>query len=199
MVVEPRIGPKLHFSNYIEAYLLSHAHVYNEGYQQILKVIGKVQQFSRDPFVPQLEHSITTLVQILRRLRECCQYLREPPKDEKTVQDIIWIMLRSQFDRVEKEETLPKFGIKNYRPDFGLPDLQALVEAKFIGDKTQVPDIQEEILSDVPGYLKDSSKYNALIILVYDDAHKLRDPRRFIEDIRSVDGIVDVLVIPGIS
>ena len=109
----------------------------------------------------------------------------------------MWIMLRSQFDRVEREETLPKFGVKNYRPDFGIPDLQVLIEAKFISEKTQVSKIQEEVLADIPGYLSGSSGYNSLITFVYDSAHKLRDTRSFIEDIRSVDGIIDVIIVPG--
>lgn len=197
--VETRHGPKIVFSSYVEAGLSTSTRLYNEGYQQILKVIGKVQQLAKDPALPKQEHSISTVVQVLRRFRECCQYIKDPPKDEKAVQDIMWIMLRSQFDRVEREETLPKFGSKNYRPDFGIPDLQLLVEAKFIGEKTQIPTIQEEILADIPGYLKTSQPYNAIVALVYDDAQKLRDPRKFIEDIRSVDGIVDVIIVPGIS
>jgi len=198
-VVPTRHGAKVVFSSYVEAGLSTSTRLYQEGYSQILKVIGKVQQLAEHPTLPKQEHSISTVVQVLRRFRECCQYIKDPPKDEKAVQDIMWIMLRSQFDRVEREETLPKFGSKNYRPDFGIPDLQLLVEAKFIGEKTHVPAIQEEILADIPGYLTNSQLYNALVVLVYDDAQKLRDPRKFVEDIRSVDGIVDVIIIPGIS
>ena len=191
-------GPIQTFANHIEAALLSSAcHDYSTGYNQILKAIGKVQQLANDPSIPKVEYSVTNLIQILQRFRECCQYIKEPPNDEKAVQDIMWIMLRSQFDRVEREETLPKFGVKNYRPDFGIPDLQVLIEAKFISEKTQVSKIQEEVLADIPGYLSGSSGYNSLITFVYDSAHKLRDTRSFIEDIRSVDGIIDVIIVPG--
>jgi hypothetical protein len=80
-----------------------------------------------------------------------------------------------------------------------VPELQTLIEVKFVGEKTEIPSLQEEILADVPGYLSDKSPYNSLIVLVYDRAQKLRDPKRFIEDLRKVDGIIDVLVIPGIG
>ena len=70
---------------------------------------------------------------------------------------------------------------------------------KFVGEKTEVARIQEEILGDVPGYLGGSSTYTGILVFVYDAAHKLRDPRKFIEDLRSVDGILEVLVIPGIG
>jgi hypothetical protein len=108
-------------------------------------------------------------------------------------------MLRSHFDRVDREDTLPRFGAKNYRPDFGIPELRQLIEVKFIGDKTSLPEIQESIIADIPGYFTGNSRFDAVIILVYDYAHKLRDPRKFIEDLRTVDEITDVLVIPGIG
>jgi hypothetical protein len=46
--------------------------------------------------------------------------------------------LRSQLDRVDREDVLPRLGAKTYRRDFGLPDLGVFVEAKFIGEKGDV-------------------------------------------------------------
>lgn len=201
-IVEVRIhgGHKVEFKNYIEAMLFS-GMIYHDyvGYSQLLQVIGRVQMRIKDPVIPIVEPSITSLVTTLRRFRECCQYINELPRSEIAVQDIIWIMLRSQFDRVDREDTLPKFGIKSYRPDFGIPDLGVLVEAKYIGDKTTVAAIQDEIFADIPPYLSSSPKYSGIVVLVYDQAQKLRDPIKFIEDIKSIDGILDVLVIPGIG
>ena len=198
--VEGGRGQKAVFSNYLEAAILSSWTFWlSEGYQQLLKVIGKVQQLARDPVPLQIEHSVTNLIQTLRRFRECCQYIKVPPSNEKDVQDIMWIMLRSQFDRVDREDTLPKFGTKNYKPDFGIPDLNVLIEAKFIGENTNVTRIQDEILADVPAYLNESSKYKSLVVLVYDAAQKLRDSRKFIEDLKSVEGMIEVIVIPGIG
>lgn len=200
-VQSPR-GQKKVYATEFEAAILSSSGFGNlqpEGYQELLTVIGKVQQLAIDPAPLQIEHSVTNLIQILRRFRECCQYIKEPPKNEKAVQDIIWIMLRSQFDRLDREDTLPKFGIKNYIPDFGIPDLQVLVEAKFIGEKTDAKAIQEEIMADIPVYLNASPKYKSIVVFVYDYAHKLRDSRKFEEDLKSIDGIVDVIVIPGIG
>ena len=135
----------------------------------------------------------------LRRFRECCQFIATPPTSERQVQDIIWIMLRAQFDRVDREDTLPKFGLKSYRPDFGVPDLRTLVEVKFIGPKTNPAEVQEEVLGDVPGYLTANPSYAGLVVFLYDAAHKLLDARKFVEDLRSVEGILDVIVVPGIG
>jgi hypothetical protein len=115
------------------------------------------------------------------------------------VQDIVWVMLRAQYDRVDKEATLPRFGAKSYKPDFGVPEVRVLVEVKFIGAKTDIAQIQEEILADAIGYVHQNPHYDAMLVLVYDHAQRLRDPRKFIEDLRSVDYIADVLVVPGFA
>ena len=130
---------------------------------------------------------------MIRKFRECSHY-SDPPSSEKEMQTILWIMLRSHYDRLERESTLPRFGTKAYVPDFGIPDLRTLVEAKYIGPKTSVSEVQEQVLADVPGYLNKSTGYEALVV-VYDAGRKLRDSRKFEEDLRKVDGIVDVIVV----
>lgn len=186
------------YPNYIEAGYLSNRTTHRlEGRNQLLKIIGKVRQLANDPTLPKIEFSITQTIQILRRFRECCQYNTNPPHDEKDTQDIIWIMLRSQYDRLSREDTLPRFGAKNYKPDFGIPDINTLIEVKFIGEKTKVPDIQEEILADIPGYLNEATEYDNLIVFVYDASHKLKDSGKFIDDIKGIEGISEVIVTPG--
>jgi len=70
---------------------------------------------------------------------------------------------------------------------------------KFIGEKSTVGSLQEEILADIPGYLNEATRFSGIIELVYDHAQKLRDPRKFVDDLKTVDGILDVIVVPGIS
>jgi hypothetical protein len=192
-------GAKANFKSYLEAAILCPwGRVYDLGYNELLKVIGKIRQYQRDPAPLAIQHSLTYLSQVLRRFRECCNYWKLPLDDEKAIQDIIWIMLRSHFERLDREETLPKLGIKNYRPDFGIPDLGAAVEVKYIGQGTSIPRIQEEILADIPGYINENTLYSAIVVFIYDSVHKLRDPQRFISDLRNIDGIFDVIVVPGI-
>jgi REase_DpnII-MboI len=188
------------YPNFIEEGYLSGRTIHqHEGYTQLLKIMGKVRQAAAAASAFPSAPSITNLVQALGRFRECCQYIQAPPQNEREVQDILWIMLRSQYDRVDREDTLPRFGAKSYKPDFGITDLQVLVEVKFVGDKSNIASIQEEILADVPGYLNEATNFRGIMELVYDRAHKLRDPRKFIEDLRTVSGILDVIVVPGIS
>lgn len=194
---DPTIYPNLFEAGYLSG-RTTHAH---QGYSQLQKVIGKVRAIADDPLyqTPKDEASLATLIRVLSRFRECCQYLVAPPKSERDVQDLVWIILRSHFDRLDREDTLPKFGVKNYRPDFGVPELRTLIEIKYVGEKTNLPSIQEELLADLPGYLADQSRYDGVVYFVYDAAQKLRDPRKFIDDMRSTAGVTDVIVIPGIG
>ena len=145
------------------------------------------------------EQSVADLIQVLRCFRECCQYLTDLPDEEKDVQDILWIILRSHYDGLVREETLPKFGMKSYRPDFGIPDLRVLIEVKFVGARREVPTIQESILADVHGYLQSTAAYDKMIVFVYDAAHGLRDSKKFVRDLESAGGIAEVIVIPGLG
>jgi hypothetical protein len=193
-------APPAVYPNFIEAGFLSGRSIHTtQGHTQLVKIIGRVQALAEDPTPLRDEPTLTSVVTILRRFRECCQYLAAPPSDEREVQDIVWIMLRAHFDRVDRENILPAFGAKGYRPDFGIPDLRTLVEVKFIGEKTDVGTIQEGLLADLPGYLADQVRYDSVVPFVYDGGHKLRDPTRFIDDLRKVVGVVDVIVIPGIG
>lgn len=109
---EPAVYP-----NFIEAGFLSGRTIHrHEGYTQLLKIIGKVRQASADPHSLPAPPTVTNLIQTLRRFRECCQYIQAPPQNEREVQDTIWIMLRSQYERVDREDMLPRFGAKAYRP-----------------------------------------------------------------------------------
>ena len=77
--------------------------------------------------------------------------------------------------------------------------MRLLVEARFIGEATRPATVQEQVFADIPGYLQDQSTYDSIIVFVYDAAHKLRDDRKFVEDLRSVSGIAEVIVVPGIG
>jgi hypothetical protein len=193
-------GANAFFPNLFAAgYLSGRTFHTGAGYNELLMLIGKVKAASERAPKVRDESSISALVRVLQRYRQCCQYLKQPPGNEKDVQDILWIMLRSHSDRVDREDVLPRFGTKTYRPDFGMPDLGVLIEAKFVGERTEVAKLQEEILADIPGYLQEGSKFTGIVVLVYDAAHKLRDERKFVEELRRVDGILDVMVVPGVG
>lgn len=106
------------YPNFFEAGFLSgrtfHQH---QGYVELQKVIGIIES---EGIVDEKEKQLNKISSILNRFRACCSYLHSDIESEIEVQDIIWIMLRSNFSKVAREETLRKFGLKSYRPDFGL-------------------------------------------------------------------------------
>jgi hypothetical protein len=112
---------------------------------------------------------------------------------------VVWIVLRAHFDRLDREDTLKRFGVKKYVPDFGIPELKLLIEVKFIGEATKPSEIQEELLADVPGYLQAGSGYTQMLAFVYDAAHKLLDERKVTDDLLTIPGVSDVIVVPGIG
>lgn len=188
------------YPNFIEAGFLSNRgeHAY-QGYRQLLKIIGRVRQLAEDPSLPKSEPSISSLIDILYRFRECCKYINPPPSKEEDVQNILWTILRSHFERLERENTLPRFGAKAYRPDFGIPDLGILIEVKFLGNSTTAPKIQDEILADATGFLSEKSSYTGLIVFVYDASHQLLDPKPFVDDLKTIDQVTEVIVISGMG
>ncbi|MBX7187196.1 MAG: hypothetical protein K1Y01_18790 [Vicinamibacteria bacterium] len=192
-------APTTHKDWVSAGWLSGRTHHSHAGRTQLVKVMSKVRARLADPGAPEAPTSIDQLLRALRRFRECCPFIESPPANERQVQDIIWVMLRAQFDRLDREDTLPRFGLKSYRPDFGVPDLRTLLEVKYVGAKTDLAAIQEEILADVPGYLNSGNSYAGLVVFVYDASHKLLDSRKFVGDLRSVTGISDVVVIPGIG
>ena len=193
-------NPPSVYKDWIAAgYLSGRSSYHHEGRMQLVKLIGKVRARIELPGLLDAPASIDQLLRALRRFRECCQFIKVPPQNEGEVQDIIWIMLRSQFERVDREATLPKFGLKAYRPDFGIPNLSVLIEAKYVGIKTDVGQMQDDILADVPAYLSANSKFSGLIVFVYDAGSKLLDSGKFVEDVRTMDGVIDVIVMPSIG
>jgi len=117
-------------------------------------------------------------------------------ESESQVQKELRVLLVARYDSIESEEYLERFGLKHFKPDFGVPDLGTLIEAKYVGKKTSVKTIQEQMMSDVPGYLVKSTKYSRVIFFVYDPFGKALDPR-FIMDMKAIEGVFDVVVTRG--
>jgi hypothetical protein len=185
------------YPNFFEAgYLSGRTFHQHQGYVELQKVIGIIESVG---IKEEKDEPINKISSILKRFRPCCSYLHSNIDSEVDVQDIIWIMLRSNYPKVEREETLRKFGLKSYRPDFGIPDLKTLIEVKFINDKTNPKDIQEEILADIEGYLNKNEEYNNIIVFIYDKANKIKDPEPLTEDLKRLEYIKDIIITPKID
>ncbi len=159
----------------------------------------------------QLVISVPQVSQVLRRFPPAMKRwvwdsakLKDPKRwrvdAEREVQAILWVMLRAVFDDVVDEENLPKVGHSAYRADFALPSLGLFIEVKFVRSKSDFKDVEQEVIIDSVGYLKDNKRYREIIVFIYDDSCS---PEHYDETHRAligVPGIADVIIVsrPGV-
>ena len=116
-------------------------------------------------------------------------------RQEREVQDITWLILRSYFDDLVDEETLPKFGHSSYKPDFGIPSLSLLVEIKYARKKEDFKLIEKEIMQDAVGYLAGTQQYEKIIVFIYDASCSVQEHNITRRDLIKIKGIEDVIIV----
>lgn len=122
--------------------------------------------------------------------------IRWPVAAEREVQDILWLVLRSVFDDVVDEETLPKLGHTSYRADFGIPSLRLLVEVKYARQAQDFKSIEQEVVLDSVAYLANTNgRYDRLIVFIYDDSSSVQEHGTTINMLRRLPVIEDVIIV----
>lgn len=115
---------------------------------------------------------------------------------EREVQDIVWLILRSVFDDVVDEETLPKLGHSTYKADFGIPSLRLLIEAKYCREASDFKKIEKEIMEDAAAYLihiKD--RYDRILVFIYDHSSSVQEHAVTATALKELPGIEDVIIV----
>jgi hypothetical protein len=120
--------------------------------------------------------------------------IRWPITQEREVQDLLWLILRSYFRDLVDEDALPKLGHSTYKADFGIPSLRLIVEAKFASAKEDFKKIEKEIQEDCIPYLRDL-RYESLIIFVYDGSSSVQEHAITRDALRQLPGVVDVIIV----
>lgn len=118
-------------------------------------------------------------------------------RNEADVQRIIWSMLRPTFPDLVDEDYLPKFGKKNYKPDFGIPRLRLLIEAKYVSASKSVASIQDEVQADIIGYRESTSAYSAILFFIYDTRGEVAAHTELHRVIKEQPGVEDFIVVVG--
>ena len=121
--------------------------------------------------------------------------IRWPITSEREVQDILWLILRSVFDDVIDEETLPKLGHSTYRADFGLPRLGVLIEVKYARQHTDFKKIEKEVMEDSIAYLRGTSRYKEIVVFIYDESASVQEHDITAAALKELDGITDVVIV----
>jgi REase_DpnII-MboI len=106
-------------------------------------------------------------------------------------------MLRASFPDLVDEDFFPRFGAKNFKPDFGIPSLRLLIEAKHLKGSKTVGQIQDELQADVVGYKESKSDYESVIFFIYDTKGEVAANTEMQRVIRELPGVGDVIVVAG--
>jgi len=120
--------------------------------------------------------------------------IRWPVTQEREVQDILWLILRSYFPDAIDEDALPKLGHSTYKADFGIGSLRLIIEAKFAASKDDFKKIEKEIQEDCIPYLRDL-RYDSLIVFIYDDSASVQEHDTTQRALMEIPGIVDVVIV----
>jgi hypothetical protein len=121
--------------------------------------------------------------------------IRWPLTSEREVQDILWLVLRSVFDDVVDEETLPKLGHSTYRADFGLPRLGVLIEVKYARCHSDFKKIEKEVMEDSVAYLRGTTRYTEIVVFIYDESCSVQEHDMTAAALRSLEGVTDVVIV----
>jgi hypothetical protein len=131
-----------------------------------------------------IEHSVTKDLKEILRATEYpitdTKLFGSVPKSEDDVHRRIEGVLRCVFPDLKHKPQITK-QIKNFEPDTGLPDIQTLIEYKYISKATDVPIIADQILADTRGYHSLEWKY---FVYVLYETNRFRPEREWNQMLR---------------
>jgi len=135
----------------------------------------------------------------LRRWRWDSEQVKHPIRwairEEREIQDIVWMMLRSVFSDLVDEDTLPKFGHSSYKADFGIPSLGLLIEVKMARKAEDFKTIEKEIMEDSRGYLSQTGRYSRILVFIYDDSASVQEHGITKQALKKLPEIEDVIIV----
>lgn len=134
----------------------------------------------------------TTLrvMKILGRFHIVCKQLesrqrKRPPfaiKDEYDVQDLLYALLKIEFDDIRKEDSTPKVAGAVAHMDLLLKNEQIIIEIKMTREGLDMKKLGEELLIDIAKY-KEHKDCKTLICFIYDPINRLKNPAGLARDL----------------
>lgn len=114
--------------------------------------------------------------------------------DEYDVQDLLHCLLLTRFEDVRPEECTPSYAGRSARTDFLLYREEVFVEAKKTRAGLRDREVAEQLSADVAFY-KRHPRCRALVCVVYDPDHLLRNPAALESDLSGMHEGVPVAVV----
>jgi len=91
--------------------------------------------------------------------------------NEPHVQAFLWSVLRPALgDDLVDEESLPSYGLKQPRVDFGILSLKLLIEVKMMRTPRDLKKVEDEVAADLASYFGNPKRFDRLVVYVYDDS-----------------------------
>jgi hypothetical protein len=115
-------------------------------------------------------------------------------QDEYDVQYLFAALLETRFEDVRREEWGPSYAGGATRVDFLLKNESVLCETKMTRDSLTDRKLGEELILDIAHY-RQRSDCKALVCLVYDPEHRLKNPQALEADLSKKHDHLDVRVL----
>jgi len=132
---------------------------------------------------PEASMLIKTINLSERKLRKV---LREPPANEKTVQEAFENLLIGADIPYSRETRRIEYSSKTYTPDFTVDRAGLAIELKLCRDDRREKDLPGEINDDILAYRQE---YRNLLFVIYDTGH-IRDVDRFVGNFEEQEDVV---------
>lgn len=166
-----------------------HASFYPDDMEELL-CGGLRDRYEALPEVEPSRERLALVMQVLNALPVVERILKNRSHDrapflienEYDLQDLLFAVLRSVFEDAKREEWAPKLAGSSKRVDFVIPSAEALIETKFIRDKTHGRQVADELRVDFEAYHGHQHCRN-LIALCLDPGGHILDPAQFERDL----------------
>jgi len=129
-----------------------------------LQIIDDVVEVLEGGLIGKDEIKIAILEYILESTAQIVKSYGVTPKGELEIQGPMHYHLEYTFSDYSNNITLPK-GLKSFKPDGGIPSLEALIEFKFVTSKEDTKLAESGIMEDLSGYggSRDWTRYYTVI------------------------------------
>jgi hypothetical protein len=143
---------------------------------------------------------LRTFPSAMRRWRWDPDTLKDPVRwvirEEREIQDILWLMLRPIVDDLVDEEPLQKVGHASTRSDFGIPSMRLLIEVKYARRASDFKTIEGEIVVDSFRYLSSHRHiYDRILVFIYDASSSVQEHEITRSALLRDERITDVVIV----
>ena len=146
--------------------------------------------------VPSRDASLSSIAESLSRLGTCVTELANwDDSEERHIQEIAYVILRSQYYRVRREVHTSDGPKRAYRCDLHVEDCDVVVEVKRVRNSTHALRLQAEMNDDIIGY-RQNHHDQRIVFLVWDSDRHIGDREYFRQTYEEKDRLLRIVFVP---